>query len=595
MDAAYELYVDKVNGIGLEKLMAKIIHLDIKNYRGIKHLPLTFKADQDLICFIGRGDSGKTTILEAISSALSPSWILNFYDTDFYNCDHNEKIEICVSLIDFPEKYLFENKFGLYVRGLNKQNNTIIDDVTLEELNEGLIPVLTIKLTVDSSLEPQWVVTNKREQEDKPISGADRAHLNCCMISDYVDRHFSWNKGNPLYALLKSTNSDEPSENDNIVIQYLREAKAEIDQNDFKNLDEATTLIKEQAAALGLDISKASTTLDSRELSIKDGRISLHENSVPFRLKGKGSKRLASIAIQSVLVSYGGIMLIDEVEQGQEPDRVKQAVRSLSGHHAGQIFITTHSRDVITELGSKPLLFLLRDKKTDDIETRSFDLSNEDLQKTIRACPEAFFAKKVIVCEGATEVGICRALDEWRKQNSKEQMSFKDCAYVDGTGSNLEKRVNEIREAGIITALFCDSDDEKINKHKPQWKIDGVSIFDCEDNLYLEQQVFKDLPWNGVKELLQYAKDNNSDSFDSAFSTYLSIPVEKWEENNELRKKIISEFKPKEDSSNSIKKCFKAVQHGEALGGIVFTYFSEMKDVTRLKSILTDLSDWIDA
>ena len=132
-------------------------------------------------------------------------------------------------------------------------------------------------------------------------------------------------------------------------------------------------------------------------------------------------------------------MLIDEVEQGLEPDRVKQAVRSLNGHHAGQIFITTHSRDAITELGSKPLLFLLKDKNTDDIKSESFDLSNEELQKTIRACPEAFFAKKVIVCEGATEVGICRSLDKWRKQNSKEQMSFKDCAYVDGTGSTIIK------------------------------------------------------------------------------------------------------------------------------------------------------------
>ncbi len=574
--------------------MAKIIHLDIKNYRGIKHLPLKFKTNQILICLIGRGDSGKTTILEAISAVLSPSWNLNFYDTDFYNCNHSENIEIIVSLINIPEKFLSENKFGLYVRGYHTQDNKIYDDVTLEELDEDLIPVLTIKLTVDDSLEPQWVVTNTREQEDKPISGADRAHLNCYMISDSVDRHFSWNKGNPLYALLKSTNSDEASDNDNIVIQYLREAKEEIDKNDFENLDKATALIKSQAAELGLDISKASTTLDSRELSIKDGRISLHEDSVPFRLKGKGSKRLASIAIQSVLVRNGGIMLIDEVEQGLEPDRVKQAVRSLNGHHAGQIFITTHSRDAITELGSEPLFFLLKDKKTDDIETRSFDLSNEELQKTIRACPEAFFAKKVIVCEGATEVGICRSMDKWRKQNSKEQMSFKDCAYVDGTGNTIVQRVDEINEAGLETALFCDSDLTKINEKKSQWKVDGISIFDCDGMLCLEQQVFKDLSWDGVKSLLQYAKDKNSDSFDTAFADYISSPLEEWADTEVLRNKIISEFKTKSDGSSG-KKWFKAIHHGEALGVIVFRHFDEIEKNTRLKSILTGLSDWIDA
>jgi len=573
--------------------MAKIIRLDIKNYRGIKHLSHEFKVDQNLICLVGRGDSGKTTILDAISSVLSPNWNLNFYDTDFYNGDHSKNIEIIVSLIDIPEKFLSENKFGLYVRGLNTQHNEIIDDIALEELNEDLIPVLTIKLTVDNSLEPQWVVTNTREQEDKPISGADRALLNCYMISDYVDRHFSWNKGNPLYSLLKTTNSDEASDNDNIVIQYLREAKEEIDKNAFENLDKATVLIKSQAAELGLDISEARTTLDSRELSIKDGRISLHEDSVPFRQKGKGSKRLASIAIQSVLVRYGGIMLIDEVEQGLEPDRVKQAIRSLSGHHAGQIFITTHSRDAIIELGSKPLLFLLKDKKTDDIKTRSFSLNNENLQKTIRACPEAFFAKKIILCEGATEVGVCRAMDKWRKQNLKEQMSFKDCAYIDGTGNTIVQRVDEINNVGIKTALFCDSDLTTINEKKIQWKIDGVSIFDCENMLCLEQQVFKDLSWGGVKSLLQYAENMNSDSFATAFSGYMSNPVESWIDTKDLRHKIIAAFKTKSDGSSG-KKWFKAIHHGEALGEIVFKHFDEIEDDTRLKTILTSLSDWVD-
>ena len=574
--------------------MAKIIHLDIVNYRGIKHLTLEFKADRNMICLIGRGDSGKTTILDAISLALSPSWNLNFNDTDFYNCDHSKNIEIIVSLINIPEKLLSENKFGLYARGLSIQNNTIIDDVTLEELNEDMVPVLTVKFTVDSSLEPQWVVTNRRGQEEKPISAADRAHLNCYMISDFIDRHFSWNKGNPLYALLKSTNSDDASDNYNIVIQHLREAKEEIDRNDFENLNKATDLIKLQAAELGLDISNASTTLDSRELSIKDGRISLHEHTVPFRLKGKGSKRLASIAIQSALVRNGGIMLIDEVEQGLEPDRVKQVVRSLNGHHAGQIFITTHSRDAITELGSEPLLFLLKDKKTDNIKSRPFDHNDGELQKTIRACPEAFFAKKVIVCEGATEVGICRAMDKWRAQHSEERMSFKDCAYVDGTGNNIAQRVHEINEAGLKTALFCDSDLKDINAKKGQWKEDGISIFDCDDILCLEQQVFKDLPWNGVKALLQYAKERHQNSFNRAFPESISNSVEEWVDTKELREKLISEFKKKSDGSSG-KKWFKAIHHGEALGDIVFRYFDEIGENTYLKSMLTDLSNWIDA
>lgn len=573
--------------------MARIIELDIKNYRGIKHLTVWFGTDKNLFCFIGRGDSGKTTILDAISLVLSPSWSLNCYDSDFHNCDHGKRIEITASLISIPEKFLSENRFGLCMRGLDVQNNTIIDDVTLEEMNERLLPVLTIKFTVGGSLEPQWVVTNARDQEDKPISAADRAYLNCYMISDYVDRHFSWNKGNPLYALLKSTYSDEVPDSDNIVIQHLREAKEEIDRNSFEHLSKTTALIVSQAAELGLDISNVSTTLDSKELSIKDGRISLHEDSVPFRLKGKGSKRLASIAIQSVLVRNGGIMLIDEIEQGLEPDRIKQVVRSLKGHHAGQIFITTHSRDAITELGSKPLLFLLKDNETDEIKARFLGINNEEFQKTIRACPEAFFAERVIVCEGATEVGICRSMDKWRKQISKKEMSLKGCAYVDGTGQNIAQRVKEINEVGLKTALICDSDVTIINDEKRQWKADGISIFDCEDMLCLEQQVFKDLVWDGVRSLLQYARDKHRDSFISTFADYMSVSVGQWAETDDLRRKIVSEFQRKSEKKPG-KAWFKGVHGGEALGDVVFKHFNEIGQSTHLKGMLTGLLNWID-
>ena len=179
--------------------MAKIVKLEINNFRGLVSLLLTFNLDQSLICFVGRGDSGKSTILEAISIALSPSWNLPFHDTDFHNCEPKNPIEIKVSLIDFPEKFLSDDKFGLYLRSLNSDSGEIVDDF-VDETDEASKPVLTIRLFVDESLEPKWTITNTRQQEDKPISGFDRALLNCYMISDYLDRHFSWNKGNPLYA-----------------------------------------------------------------------------------------------------------------------------------------------------------------------------------------------------------------------------------------------------------------------------------------------------------------------------------------------------------------------------------------------------------
>lgn len=561
--------------------MAKLVQLEIKNYRGIENLLLKFDHTSNLICFIGRGDSGKTTILEAISAVLSPAWNLAFHDTDFYNCDHLKSIEILATLIDLPPKLITVSKFGLHLRAYDTTNKVIIEDVTIEDSPTSHLECLTLRLCVDQHLEPRWTITNARDQEDKLISGSERAMLNCYMIADHVDKHFSWNKGNPLYSLLKSLDTTDAPDEVNIIIQSLRAAKTQIDQHNFSELQEVTDKITLQAAALGLNILNTNTTLDFKELSIKDGRISLHEDLIPFRLKGKGSKRLISLAIQLNLVKEGGIMIVDEIEQGLEPDRVKHLARALKENSGGQIFLTTHSRDVITELGASPLRLILKDKEASKIEGRALVYNEDTLTKVIRACPDAFFAKKIIVCEGATEIGLCRALDKYRKSIGKQQMSFKDCAYVDGAGDTFVERAFTIVRADIATAILCDSDKDIINNQKPLLKAENVFICDCEPKNCTEAQVFKDLPWLAIQELVQKFSKN----IESGFPKLLERILEE-KDTIALRSELTA--------ASLSKKWFKRIDYGEAMGDVIFQYFDQMNDEKHLKNSLVSLSTWID-
>ena len=54
----------------------KLTNIEIKNFRGIKHASVFFPLDSRIICLIGSGDSGKSTLLTAIEWALWPSWSL---------------------------------------------------------------------------------------------------------------------------------------------------------------------------------------------------------------------------------------------------------------------------------------------------------------------------------------------------------------------------------------------------------------------------------------------------------------------------------------------------------------------------------------
>lgn len=575
--------------------MAKLVQLEIKNFRSIENLVLNFDSSSSLVCFIGRGDSGKTTILEAISAVLSPAWNLAFHDTDFYNCDHTKPIEILGSLIDLPDKLINADKFGMYLRGFDLKTKEIADDLIDDETNAGLVHLITIRLYVDEDLEPKWTLTNSREQEDIPVSAAERELLNCCLIADHVDRHFSWNKGNPLYTLLKALDKKEGPEEKNVIMRSLRGAKNHIDKHAFSELQEATDIVAMQAAALGLNILNSGNTLDLKELSIKDGRISLHEDLIPFRLKGKGSKRLVSLAIQLALAKNGGIMLVDEIEQGLEPDRIRHLVRVLKENVSGQVFLTTHSRDAITELGAEPLCLILKDKDPALIESRPLSYSQESLNKAVRACPEAFFARKIIVCEGATEIGICRALDKYRKKKGKKTMAFMDCAYVDGSGLNSADRASTIVEADITTALLCDSDDDALIAQKPKLLKQKILVCDCEASNCIETQAFKDLPWQALKDLLQLVIKTQKSQTENAIENAVKAQLPKeFNYENQWLTVDSPDLRIALGYVANKKAWFKRVDFGEFLGDVIFNYFDQMDDTKHLKQTLTTLSAWID-
>jgi len=556
--------------------MTKIYSLKISNYRGIKKFDQVF-GDSDFICIIGRGDSGKTTILDAISCVFSPSWNLSFLDTDFYDCDVEQQIEIEASIYDFPKILMREDKYGLYIRGLHQQENAIHD-----EIEDDHVALITIRLCVSRDLEPTWHVVNNRQDPIK-IKAKDRASLNVFLISDYIDNHFSWNYGAPLYSLLRQEENRQDSQEKNVLLESLREAKVKVDDSSFNHLNNVTEKIRKNALELGIDIGDASTTIEFRDFLVKDGKVCLHKGKIPFRLKGKGSKRIISIAIQIELAKAGGIILIDEIEHGLEPDRAQHLAKTLRENNSGQIFLTTHSRDVLVELEAQNL-FLMQQ------EAGQLKKLNDALQGCIRNNPEAFFAKNILVCEGATEVGICRALNDYRIQKEKENATLKGVRFVDGHGSQLIDYARKFKEVGYNTCLFCDSDDDGVNLHKKELLDLGIKIVDCALGKSIEMQIFNDLPWSGILELINYhinAAATSLDAITQSIKSSLPDLPETWQdsESQEVRDQL--------GKISSNKGWFKRIDHGIFFGEICCKYLNEIEG-THLRQQLDQLSAWID-
>lgn len=567
--------------------MSRIFSLKIRHYRGVESFEHTFGA-KNCVVLIGRGNSGKTTILRAISSVLSPIWNTTFTDLDFTNRDTSTPIVIEAVVLDVPAELLKLDKYGQYIQLL--KGDDAVSDLEDTDADQDK-KVLKVRLTVDETLEPKWNIISDREIGDIAFAHGDRAKLNMFMVSDYVDSHFSYSKGSPLYSTFrKSLDKDHKKTPEKKIVEIVRTAYETIrEANVFTEFEEATKAIKANAHKLGLTVDDLYSILEFKENAYSESNISLHSGNIPFRLCGKGSKRLLSIAIQYGLVDDGGIILIDELEQGLESDRARNLTRLLSRSSKGQVFITTHSKDVVLEPSADQVFLMTKGAN----KLQSF---NVGMQGVLRSQPAAFFARRIISCEGATEEGIIRSFSDYLQETRGYGIAVQGIVHIDGSGSNkFYELANHFNDNGIDTMVFCDDDVRKLDEVYESTVAKGIKVVKCDRDNAIEQQLFNELPWEAICELVAYAVEEH-------FGVKVILPMQGFryqtieqlldapsEEQPFLRTALAKAAKANTDNG----AWFKNIHHGEQVGRIWIKYLDKLPEDSTLRKEYEEIMNWI--
>ncbi len=84
-----------------------------------------------------------------------------------------------------------------------------------------------------------------------------------------------------------------------------------------------------------------------------------------------------------------------------------------------------------------------------------------DIQGAIRSYPEAFLARTVIVCEGASEIGLIRGLDYFWVSNGSGSLQSASVAYIDSHGGEPDEcfwPAKAFQALGYRVAILQDSD-----------------------------------------------------------------------------------------------------------------------------------------
>ena len=256
--------------------------------------------------------------------------------------------------------------------------------------------------------------------------------------------------------------SEERADASAALVKAARDARAAFGDEAQGQLGETLGIVEATARELGITVGEnIKALLDAHSVSFSGGTISLHdEDGVPLRGLGVGSTRLLIAGLQRRAAARATIILIDELEHGLEPHRIIRLLGSLGAKEENpplQVLMTTHSPVVLREL-SGDQLFVVR-TGTDKHEIQAVGTA-DDIQSTIRLYPDAFLAASVIVCEGASEVGLLRGLDQYRTANGHKSSSAEGASLVDCGGGDADRpfRRRAFRALGYRTAILRDND-----------------------------------------------------------------------------------------------------------------------------------------
>jgi len=467
----------------------RIRQLRIERFRGIESLKWNPAAGLNMI--LGGGDVGKTTILEAIALLLSPTNNVTISEADYLNRDTNSgfKISAVVSLPSSSE-ISQQQKFA-WPWEWNGTNAVVPSGSGPEDhdLPAPQEPVYCLQLRGTAEMELAWEVLQPNDQADS-LSQAVRKNIGIVRLGgdDRNDRDLRLVYGSALDRLLA-----DPGLRPRIAQQV-----ADIDLNDNLS-DEAKKALADLDSALlknalprGLELGLTS----SQGVSI-GALVGLFAEkkrdlpSMPLSSWGAGTRRMTTLQIAAATQSKSRIAVVDEVERGLEPYRVRKLIGSLQAEN-NQTFITTHSPVAIRTANRACLWYL-------DGAGTIGELSAAKIEEQQRRDPETFLSRLAVIAEGPTEVGLASHLLQRAVEGDLLDHGIRIC-NGQGTPATLGL-LEAMTTGGLKIAAFADGGEEEPGRWKAVKEKMGDLLFQWEKKS-TEENIFALVPDDKLLELI---------------------------------------------------------------------------------------------
>lgn len=118
------------------------------------------------------------------------------------------------------------------------------------------------------------------------------------------------------------------------------------------------------------------------------------------------------------------------------------------------------------------------------------------------------------MCEGASEVGLIRGLDDYRVRQGKTALTASGVAYFDAEGSNPDKcigQASDLLDLGFRVMAFIDNDKSSTKAIRDAFVEKGGKLVTWREGFSLEDELFSSMPDEAISALIERAKELTQD------------------------------------------------------------------------------------
>jgi putative ATP-dependent endonuclease of the OLD family len=463
-----------------------IRRLTIKRFRGLHQFEWLPAPGLNVI--LGGGDVGKTTVLEAIALLLNPATYAVLTDADYWDRKSEKGFEI-EAVMSLPDTC-----------GINQQSKQAWPwdwngkEPRLPGLEQGTgevarpeTPVYRLHVTGNADYELAYELMQP-DGTASHLAVAVRRSIGLVRLSgdDRNDRDLRLVQGSALDRLL----SDQTLRSrlgkllgDNDVEEGLKdEAKQKLEQLNiaFKN------------RALPHELGLALTSGQGLSIGALIGLTAARNGvQLPLASWGSGTRRLSSLEIAAAHQTGDAITVVDEVERGLEPYRLRSLIGRLQDGKA-QVFLTTHSGVAIGAANEAALWYL-------DSAGSIGALPKQRISRQQKRDPETFVARLTTVAEGECEKGFVHRLFE--RANDK---TFRErgiwVTEAGGNDSSLDL-LEALAQGGMRFGGFVDNESRDPQRWATLKKSLGPLLFRWDQGC-LEQNIIRQIPDDRLEEFI---------------------------------------------------------------------------------------------